>query len=353
MKNLFTTLIILAGLCSASNTMDFDLDIQGEDDTLYFGVAIVTEGSGYKYVDGDHYVYSDGETQKMKVDSKWDDRQGIKAEVISRQYTLRAAYYDEQVSSAIQRFKNGTTREDFFRKEDLAKFLELGLSNDQVDLYLLRSFNRYGTYTLGSDSHKAYTSSMLKVGLKAYGRSRPGAVGMVAEYQRFRTLRLLRIGQVDDNGNVKVLSTRGPYNKEVNGFVAGIFRAPDPSGRLYLTYTFQGTVGVSESPLGENQDVGLDGYYLSHEEYDLLANLDASVIVGMNFRLGNFRMRASAEAFVKTSYAAPASQIYPVGVNEGHVPVGHDLQEYKDQFTEEYSDYEAVYGYSAMVKIIF
>lgn len=352
MFKILPILMLASVLGSASNTMDFNLNIEGEDDTLYIGVAVVSEGSGYRYISGNHYVGQSGITQKMEVQSQWDDRQGIKAEIISRQYTIRGAYYDDHVNSVIQRFKNGVNKEDFLRKEDLVRFLELGLSNDQLDLYILRDFNRYGTYTLGDSEPQAYTTSMLKVGLKMSGRAKPGSIGMLAEYQRFRTLRLLRIGQVQDDGNVRVLSTIGPFNKEVNGFVAGIFKAPDPSGRLYLTYTFQGTLGVSETPF-DTQDAGLEGYYLSREKYDLLANLNISVIAGMNFKLGNLRMRASAEAFVRTSYAAPASQVLPIGVNEDNVPLGHDLQEYEDQFTEEYSDYEMVYGYSSQIKIIF
>lgn len=351
-KSILTVLVVAAS-SMASNNLDYNLHIEGEEDTLYFGAALVVEGKAYRNIEGNHFVHKDGKNQKMSVDSKWDERQGIKAEIISKDFTLRAAYYDDHVGNLTNRIKNGSNKEDFFRKEDLVRFLELGLSNDQMDLYFVRDFNQYGTYTIGDDKPQPYSTSMMKAGVKLYGRAKPGSVGMLAEVQKFRTLRLLRIGRVNDDGNTEILSTKGPFNKEVLGCVAGIFKAPDPSGRLYVTYTFQGTIGVSESPFEGKQNIDMEGYYLHDEDYDLLGNLDGSIIAGFNMKLGGVRLRASAEAFVKTSYAAPMAQVYPNGVNEENVPIGEDIQDYKDQFTEEYSDYEIQYGYSAQAKIIF
>lgn len=344
---------VVLGSVFASNRMDYSLEIPGEDEKLYWGLALISEGRQTNYIEGNHVVYANGAEGIMSVQSHWEDRQGIRAELISSNYTLRATYFDTKLSRSIQRYKNGTTKEDFFRKEDLFHFLELGVSSDDLDFYFQRDFNNYGTFSIAGGAPQAYSSSMMKLGLRLYDKEDFGSIGIVAELQRYRTLRLLRIGYIGDDGTTNVISTRGPFNKTVDGFVAGIYKSPDPTGRFYITYTFQGTVGVSESPFENINDIGIEGYYLKQEYYDLLANLDGSVITGLNSKFGGFRIRASLEAFIQTAWAAPASNVYPIGVNEDNVPPGHDIQEYREMFSEEYTDYAITYGYSAQIKILF
>lgn len=347
------TIIVCAYCVSASQTMDYPVHIPTDHDTIRAGVALVAEGQRYAYHDHEDFVSADGKNRLMRVASQWDERQGVKAELYSNEITLRAAYFDDNIRKTVQRFKNGKDKEDFFRKEDLAKFLELGIGTKHLDIFFSKEFSTFGTYTLGDDKPKPFTTSMMKLGVKASQKTVLGSMGVFMEGQKFKRLRVLRIGQIDDKGNVSVLRTLGPVNKEVYGVVGGFFKAPDPSGKIYLTTAGGVGIGVSESPLQPETDIDMPGYYLFNEGYDLLCDVNGSIILGMNLEFGRLKLRASAELFTRATFSAPASNVYPDGVSPGKVPKNTTLEDYNEMFTEEYSLVDAVYGFSTQVKIIF
>jgi len=338
---------------SASQTMDYPVSIPTQHDTLRIGVALVAEGQGYMYGDYEDFVTANGKDQMLRVKPGWDERQGVKAEVYSNEVTLRATYFDDNVRKTVQRFKNGKDKEDFFRKEDLAKFLELGIGTKHLDIFFSKEFSTFGSYTLGGGEAKPFTTSMMKLGVKASQKTVLGSMGVFLEGQKFKRLRVLRIGEINKHGNVSVLKTLGPFNEEVYGVVGGFFKAPDPTGKLYLTTAGGIGVGVSESPLRNNTDIDIPGYYLFNEGYDLLCDIEGSVILGMNLEFGRLKLRASAEIFTVATFSAPASNVYPEGVSPDKVPNNTTIEDYNEMFTEEYSLVDAIYGFSTQVKIIF
>ncbi|MFA5436645.1 MAG: hypothetical protein WC372_11460 [Candidatus Neomarinimicrobiota bacterium] len=337
----------------SSGDMDYPVKIPTVKDTLTVGASLVVEGRGYAYHDFQDYVYLDGAQHELKVHSDWDTRQGVKLEVHSNTVSLRAAYFDDRLGNMVERVKNGTNREDFVRKEDFAKLLELSLGVECFEFYFIRDFSRFGTYQMDEGEAQPFTFSKMSLGVKAWQKTKLGAIGGYLEGTRFRTLRLLRISSINDKGNTQVIRTFGPMNETENGIMGGFFRSPDPSGKMYLTYTAAAGIGVAGSPVDQVTDIGMPGYYLYQEGYDILCNLDGAILFGFNFELGSVKLRLSSEIFAHVQFATPASNVYPVGVDPDHIPRGETIDDYDDDFSEEYSLADIVYGASAQIKILF
>jgi hypothetical protein len=352
MKTL-TTILVLTTTALAVSDMDYPVNIPTSQDTLHVGVALVSEGRGFAYGDYDANVYHEGSQQTLTVTSKWDTRQGIKAELSSNEVILRAAYFDDQLKTSVQRMKNGTNREDFLRKEDLAKFLWLSVGTKSYDVYFQRDFSRFGTYQIGDNEAQPFTMSDTRIGIRAYDKTKLGAFGAFLEGTRTRSLKILRIGQVDENGNVEILQTLEPVNKTVNGVLAGFYKSPNPSGKLYITSAGSVSLGVTESPIDGITDIGLPGYHMYQEGYDLVAEFSGSAIMGLNMQFGMLKVRLSAELFGKSILTTPASNVYPDGVSPENLPKGKTIEDYNGQFSEEYALMDIVYGASAQLKVIF
>jgi hypothetical protein len=352
MKTLFS-LLLMATMVSASSDLDFPVEaMRGIFGTI--DLTLVSEGKGYSYDDKHEGVYQDGKDLSLNVHSAWDTRQGFKAEMHSSSWLINFVYLGNLAGVIGQRIYVGTPRDKVVHKEDLAKLLKICVGNETFDAYLLHDYSRYGTYQLGDGPVKDFTVSRDILGIKTWKDTRVGAVGVYLEGQRSRSLHLLRISSAKKDSTLAVEKTIGPLNEMVNGFMAGFFRSPDPTGLAYLTYSASGGIGYSESPLNKlNSDIGLPGYYLYNGGYDLNCDLKGSVITGLNLKFGYVRVRVSGEFFTNIQVSAPSSQVYPVGVSPSKVPKGKTISQYDNAFDESYSLAEMVYGASAQLKVLF
>ena len=350
-KYLFILLLLVSSSYAIGN-MDYPVNIPTGGDTLTYGVALIQEGSNFYKRDLNGNIVDNSLSRSIHLHTDWDTRQGVQAEIRGTKASVTVAYYDNKISSTIQRYKNGSTKEDFFRKEDFAKFVYVGVGGEDFDVYFQRECSRYGSYKIGDQESKPFTLSGMKLGVKAYEKTRFGSLGMFLEGTREKNFRVLRIGQTKDDGTLEVKQMYGPFNNTVNGVMGGMFKAPDPTGKLYLTTAGSAGVGVKESPVN-GLNLGMPGYHYYDEGYDIATSFSASAIVGLNMQFGFLKARISAEVFGKMAFDFPVSNVYADGVNPDNIPEGETQDDIDGMFTEEYVFADILYGASVQAKVLF